>query len=124
MVTSKTAAASPGFLPASLPTTADELIDKLLLLQRVGEKEFETRHGLSKATMTLVFEVDDGGVTTALGERAIFWQLVRRQLEKATAEQPYIGGRLVLAGQAYRLDPPSESEIGLLAKALEQLPTD
>ncbi len=110
-----------GFRRASLPNTADELLGRLLLLKPTEVRQFETKHGLAEATLTDVVDVAPDGTPTELGERTIFWQLVRRQLAQATVEQPWIGGRLVLAGQAYRLDPPTEDEDNLLRTALAQL---
>jgi hypothetical protein len=117
--------AGTGFQPASLPTPADELLDRLLLARPVEDRDFETRHGPSTATITEVVVIDDEtGEATDLGERALFWQLVRRQLATATDERPWIAGRLVQSGQAYRLDPPAEAEYAVLTRALEQLATD
>lgn len=123
MVTTPTATqpTQVGFQPATLPNTADELLDRLLLMQPREARQFETKHGMSEATLTDVVEVAPDGSPTRLGERAIFWQLVRRQLALATAEQPWIGGRLVLVGQAYRLDPPTGTEAEQLGAALAQL---
>ena len=113
-----------GFQPASLPTPADELLDRLLLAHPAEDRDFETRHGPSTATITRIIVIDDEtGEATDLGERALFWQLVRRQLATATDERPWIAGRLVQSGQAYRLDPPSEAEHAVLTHALEQLTT-
>jgi hypothetical protein len=114
-----------GFQPASMPTPADELLGRLLLARPVEDRDFDTRHGPSTATMTQVIVIDDDtGEATDLGERALFWQLVRRQLATATDEQPWIAGRLVQSGPAYRLDPPTEAEHAVLARALEQHSTD
>jgi hypothetical protein len=118
---SNTSTPGAGFQPASLPNTADELLGRLLLMQPGEVRPFETRHGPSEATLTDVVDVGPDGTPTELGERAIFWQLVRRQLAKATGEQPWIGGRLVQDGQAYRLEAPTEAEAALLGKALGQL---
>jgi hypothetical protein len=119
MVTITTA--EGGFQPASLPTPADELLGRLLLARPVEDRDFETRHGPSTATITRIIVIDDEtGEATELGERALFWQLVRRQLAAATEDQPWIAGRLVQSGQAYRLDPPTEDEHAVLARALEQ----
>ena len=64
----------------------------------------------------LLFVIDEAtGEPTDLGDRPLFWQLVRRQLASATPERPWIGGRLVQVGQAYRLDPPTEQEAALIA---------
>jgi hypothetical protein len=123
MVVSPTAPAA--FQPAELPTTADELLNRLLLARPVEDRDFDTRHGPSTATITQVIVIDDDtGEATDLGERTLFWQLVRRELAAATDEQPWIAGRLVQSGQAYRLDPPTEAEHAVLARALEQRTTD
>jgi len=123
MITTPTATqpTPTGFQPATLPNTADELLGRLLLLQPGEARQFETKHGMSEATLTDVVVVAADGSPIRLGERAIFWQLVRRQLAQATAEQRWIGGRLVLAGQAYRLDPPTDTEADQLGTALAQL---
>jgi len=123
MVTSTTA--NTGFQPASLPTPTDEMLGRLLLARPIEDRDFDTRHGPSTATITQVIVVDDDtGEATDLGERALFWQLVRRELAAATDEQPWIAGRLVQSGQAYRLDPPTEAENAVLARALEQHSSD
>jgi hypothetical protein len=123
MVTNTTTGA--GFQPASLPTPADELLGRLLLARPVEDRDFDTRHGPSTATITRLIVIDDDtGEATDLGERALFWQLVRRQLAAATEEEPWIAGRLVQSGQAYRLDPPTEDEHPVLGRALEQHATD
>jgi hypothetical protein len=117
--------AETGFQPASLPTPADELLGRLLLARPVEDRDFETRHGPSTATLTRIILIDDDtGEATELGERALFWQLVRRQLAAATEEKPWIAGRLIQSGQAYLLDPPTEDELAVLARALEQHATD
>ncbi len=119
-----TTPAAPGFQPASLPSTADELLGRLLLLKPGEVRQFETRHGLSDATMSEIVEVEPNGSPIRLGERAIFWQYVRRQLAHATPELPWIGGRLVQNGQAYRLDPPDEHDGWALRTAMEELATE
>jgi hypothetical protein len=113
--------ANAGFQPASLPTPADELLGRLLLARPIEDRDFDTRHGPSTATITQVIVIDDDtGVATDLGERALFWQLVRRELAAATDEEPWIAGRLVKSGQAYLLDSPTEAELAVLARVLEQ----
>jgi hypothetical protein len=114
-----------GFRPASLPTPAEELLGRLLLARPIEDRDFDTRHGPSTATIAQVIVIDDEtGEATDLGERALFWQLVRRQLAAATEDRPWIAGRLVQSGQAYLLDPPTEDEHEVLARALEQHTTD
>jgi hypothetical protein len=123
MVTSPTT--NTGFQPASLPTPADEMLGRLLLARPVEDREFDTRHGPSTATITQVIVIDDdSGEATDLGERTLFWQLVRRQLTNTTDDDPWIAGRLVQSGQAYLLDSPTEAEYEVLARALEQHTTD
>lgn len=120
MSTSTTTAAT-GFQPARLPSTADELLGRLLLVRPLTVRDFDTKHGQSTATIAQVVAIDAAGEIHQLGERALFWQLVRRQLEDATADLPWIADRLVQAGQAYRLDPPSREDERVLGSALEQL---
>jgi len=89
--------------------------------EALEEKVIETKLGTSPATVCRILLIDADSVTD-LGQRPIFWQVVRRQLSKATPEMPWIAGRLVQAGQAYRLDAYTDDEAKLIAAALAQLP--
>lgn len=111
------------FASASNVSTADELLGRLIACRPIEDRMFDTKVGSSTATVCQLVTVDDDGTPDDLGERPIFWQVVRRQLTAATKATPWIAGRLVQAGQAYKLDSLTDHDAGLVARALASLPT-
>ncbi len=77
---------------------------------------------MSEATFCQLLDIAPDGTAVDLGERPIFWQIVRQQLAKATEQVPWIAGRLVQSGQAYRLEPLNPSDEHAVATALTGLP--
>ena len=108
------------FASAQNTSTADELLDSLVAFRPIETKTIETKIGDSEATICQIIVIDEDGQPTDLGERPIFWQVVRQQIAQASEAVPWIVGRLVKSGQAFRLDPLNEVDTvaarqGLLA---------
>lgn len=114
--------AAPRFVSAATLSPADELLGKLAAYRPIEVREVETKLGVSEATLTQVVVITEDGQPVDLGARPVFWQLVRRQLALATPEAPWVVGRLVQIGQAYRLDPLTDTDTELVASALSALP--
>jgi hypothetical protein len=111
----------PAFASASQPSSAEELLGRLAAYRPIESREFETRIGNSVGTVTQVVLIGDDGAVEDLGERPVFWTVVRRQLQAATVAVPWIAGRLVQSGQAYRLDAITEGDEPAVRKALGSL---
>ena len=107
------------FASASNPSSSDELLGKLAAYRPIETEEVETTRGPCEATITQVVEITEAG---DLGERPVFWQVVRRQLATATEEVPWVVGRLALAGRAFRLEAITDSEAPAVRRALAQAP--
>jgi hypothetical protein len=110
------------FASAQPTNTGEELVGSLVAFRPIEVKVFETKHGESEATVCQIAVISDDGTSKDLGEHPVFWQVVRQQLERATAEVPWIVGRLQKSGQAYKLEDLTEAETptvrtGLLAIA-------
>lgn len=123
MVTNTPRKGGVAFASATLISAADELLGKLAALRPIETKTVDTKIGVSEATIAQVVEIGDDGQPSDLGERPIFWQVVRRQLAAATADVPWIAGRLSQSGPAYRLDPLTDAETALVGAALDTLAT-
>ena len=106
------------FASASNTSAADDLLGKLIALRPIEVKSIETKIGLSEATVCQVVEVNPDGTAIDRGEWPLFWQVVRRQLLAATEQVPWIAGRLVQSGQAYRLDAITDVDTPLVRQAL------
>ena len=111
------------FASATNPSSADELLGKLAAYRPIEIKEVETKLGPSQATITQIVEITDAGDPIDLGERPLFWQVVRRQLAAAKAEVPWVVGRLTQVGPAYRLEEMTDSEAVVVRRALGKLPS-
>lgn len=109
------------FASATQPSTAEELMGKLAAYRPVGTREFETKVGTSVATIAQVVLIGPEGQAEDLGERPVFWVVVRRQLATATPEVPWVIGRLEQSGQAYRLQAMAESDATAVRKAISSL---
>jgi hypothetical protein len=115
------AATAPSFVSATSPSSADELLGRLVAYRPVEVRSFETKVGISEATVCQVVEVRPDGSFVDLGERPIFWIVVRRQLATATPETPWVVGRLNQAGQAYRLDGIGDDDVPAVQAAITAL---
>jgi len=109
---------SPAFASATQPSSADELMGRLAAYRPVETREFETKCGPTVATIAQVVLI---GEAEDLGERPLFWVVVRRQLATATPEIPWVLGRLEQSGQAYRLQAISENDEAAVRTALASL---
>lgn len=112
---------APAFASASQPSSAEELMGKLAAFRPIESREFDTKIGPSVATGCQVVLIGPDGEVTDLGERPLFWVVVRRQLEAATDAVPWIAGRLEQSGQAYRLAAISDTDEPAVRKALSAL---
>jgi hypothetical protein len=113
---------SPAFASAENVSAADELLDHLVAFRPIESKAIETKLGISEATISQTVLIGEDGTATDLGQRPVFWQVVRRQLAQASATVPWIAGRLVQSGQAYKLETLTEADAGVVRKALKSLP--
>lgn len=112
---------SPAFASATQPSSADELMGRLAAYRPVETREFETKCGPTVATIAQVVLIGENGEAEDLGERPLFWVVVRRQLATATPEIPWVLGRLEQSGQAYRLQAISENDEAAVRTALASL---
>ena len=106
------------FASAAPTSSGEELLSKLLAFRPIETRITDTRLGQAEATIADVVEVTDGGEAIPLGPRPIFWQVVRAQLAKASPQVPWIAGRLVKSGQAYRLESLTDADADLVGAAL------
>lgn len=106
------------FASAQNTSIADELLGSLVAFRKIEVTTIETKVGISDATLCETLLVRNDGSFTHLGERLIFWGVVRRQLEACTEAVPWVAGRLVMSGQAYLLDPLTEADTAAIRKAL------
>jgi hypothetical protein len=111
------------FASATNPSSADELLGKLAAYRPINTEEVETTRGPCEATITQIIKITDAGEPVDLGERPLFWQVVRRQLVTATKEVPWVVGRLAQAGRAFRLEAITDSEASTVRRALAKLPS-
>jgi len=109
------------FASATNPSSADELLGELAAYRPIETEEVETTRGPCEATITQVVKITDEGDPVDLGERPVFWQVVRRQLATATDEVPWVVGRLTQAGRAFRLEAITDSEASAVRLALAKL---
>ena len=111
-----------GFVVATNPNLGDDIIDRIVAIRPLRRDVVETKLGLSEATYSQVVSVDEDGSATDHGEHPIFWTVVRRQLEGATEQRPWVVGRLIRSGQAYRLESElMEVELIAVSRALRDL---
>jgi hypothetical protein len=111
----------PEFVVAPSPTLATDLLDQLVAFEPIREELVDTKLGPSQAVIARVVQVDADGSSTDHGECPIFWNYVRRQLLLGMESAPWVIGRLVKNGQAFRLEMPTEKEQDILAEVLSQL---
>jgi hypothetical protein len=109
------------FVVATNPTLADELVGRVVAIRPLRRETVDTKLGQAEAIYSQVVEISDDGTPVDHGEAPIFWTVVRRQLAKATPESPWVVGRLVLDGQAYRLDPVDGDALAAAGRALDAL---
>jgi hypothetical protein len=107
-----------GFIAAPDINLGSDLIGKLVAFRPTRTEVVETKIGPSEAVYALTLEISDDGGYVSHGEHPVFWSVVRKQLAAATAEAPWVVGRLSRHGQAYRLDAPTEDEALAFGTAL------
>ncbi len=107
-----------GFQSAPSIGLGTTLIGGLVALRPIRTDTLETTLGMSEATVTEVLEVHEDGSFVAHGKQPIFWSFVRRQLEAATPEVPWVAGRLERPGNAYRIEPLTDDDTRAVKKAL------
>ena len=106
------------FVVANTSTRGEQLCDHLLVIRPLHTEVIPTKLGDAEATFAEVIEVTDSGDPVRHGEFPIFWSVVQKQLLRATEEAPWVAGRLVKVGNAYRLDPLTDAEAEVVDKAL------
>ncbi len=116
-----TAKKPPAFTSAQQPSTADELMGRLAAYRPVKIRECETKLGTTVATITQVVLIGENGEAEDLGERLLFWVVVRRQLATASPDVPWVIGRLEQSGQAYRLQSMTSDDETAVRTALASL---
>ena len=109
------------FVVASTSTRGAQLSERLLLIRPLHTEVIPTKLGDAEATFAEVIEVTASGDPVRHGEFPIFWSVVCQQLLQATTTQPWVAGRLVKIGNAYRLDPLTDAEAALADKAMVQV---
>jgi hypothetical protein len=103
------------------PSLAEELLGRLVVFQPGETRLVDTELGESTATFARVVSIDAAGVVQDHEDRPIFWTVVRDQLRAATADRPWIAGRFVKTGRAYRLAPLTAADAKTVGKALDQV---
>ena len=109
------------FAVASNFSRGEQWLDQILILKPLHTDLLTTSIGVNEATITHVLEVGDAGAAIDHGEQPIFWSVVRGQIAKATEQTPWIAGRLVRVGNAFRLDSLTPVEEDQVQQALEAL---
>jgi hypothetical protein len=103
------------------PSLAEELLGRLVLFKPGESRLVDTELGESTATFAHVVSIDSDGQMHDHEERPIFWTVVREQFRRATPEQPWIAGRFVKGGRAYRLARLTADDTTTVSKALDQI---
>jgi hypothetical protein len=103
------------------PSLAEELLGRLVVFKPGETRLVDTELGESPATFTHVVSIDADGQMHDHEERPIFWTVVRDQLRHATPERPWIAGRFIKGGRAYRLARLTEADTTTVSKALDQI---
>lgn len=112
---------APKFVVASSFSRGEQWLDQILAICPLRTEVVATKLGDSVATIAQVLEINDSGEMVDHGETPVFWAVVQGQLKQATNETPWVVGRLVRVGNAYRLDGLDDDEQGLVEKALADL---
>ena len=111
----------PSFIVAPSPSLANELLDGLVAFEPLREEVIDTKVGPSDAVIARVIQINDDGSSVDHGESPIFWTYVRRQLLLGMESAPWVVGRLVKSGQAFRLEAPSADDLRNVAEALRRI---
>lgn len=123
MASTQSTKARHGITSAAAPTPLSaELLDSLAVFRPIEEVTLEIGTDQVAATLARVVKVDAAGDPHDLGERPIFWVVVREQLATATQDMPWVAGTLGQAGRAFRLRPLDAAELKRVERALDQLP--
>jgi hypothetical protein len=109
------------FAVASNFSRGEQWLDQILILRPLHTDTLTTSIGTNEATITHVIEVLESGEAIDHGEQSIFWTVVRGQLAKATDDIPWIAGRLIRVGNAFRLESLTPSEEDQVDKVLAGL---
>ena len=107
-------------VPEPTPLSA-ELTGQLAAFQPREEVTLEISGDEVEATLARVVRIGADGQPEDLGERPIFWVVVRDQLKMATPDVPWVTGVLVQAGRAFRLRPLTAAELKLVETGLSRL---
>lgn len=114
-----TKAHTPNFASVPAPRSlAEELLGRLVAFRPIEKKVVETQLGESMATIAQVVAINEDGTAEDLGERPVFWTIIRDQLGSVTEERPWIAGRFAKAGQAYKLTPYTDGDAVVIGRAL------
>lgn len=106
------------FVSAAPTSLGEQLAEHLVAIRPIRVEVVTTKHGDGEATIAEVIEISDHGHPIEHGEIPLFWVVVCEQLKAATPEAPWVAGRLVRVGKAYRLDSLSGPEEALIERAL------
>ena len=112
---------TPKFVVATSFSRGEQWLDQILVICPLHTETVATKLGDSQATIARVLEIGSTDQVTDHGENPIFWSVVQGQLKQATHEAPWVAGRLVRVGNAYRLDGLTDDEQVLVEQALADL---
>lgn len=107
-----------GWQEAQTSTVAEELENVLLAIRPGRVVKEDGQFGIRNVTLAEVWTLDNGEVAMYGDEVPVRWQVVQRQLQRATAEAPWIVGTLIKSGRAYLLQPPTPGERAEIAEAI------
>src|SRR4051794_26576371 len=94
------------YVVATSFSRGEQWLGSLLAIRPIRDEVVATKLGDTEATIPEVLEIGADHIAEH-GETPIFWAVVRGQLKKATSETPWVVGRLVRVGNAYRLEEVS-----------------
>lgn len=117
VATEQSAIQEGGWQEATSSSVAEELENVLLAIRPGKIVKEDGQFGVRNVTLSEVWLLEDE-VTMYGDEVPIRWQVVQRQLARATVEAPWIVGRLVKSGRAYLLQPSSPGERSDIASAI------
>lgn len=109
-----------GFVPTH--NSAEELLGALVAFHPLRVETLDTQNGASEATIARIVKIGETGQPEDLGERPVFWQVVREQVAEGTSpDVPWFVGRVIRPAKAYRIAPLSPADESLARKALAAL---
>lgn len=107
-----------GWQEATSSSVAEELENVLLAIRPGNIVKEDGQFGIRNVTLSEVWTLDGDEVSMYGDEVPVRWQVVQRQLTRATPEAPWIVGKLVKSGRAYLLQPPTPGERAEIAHAI------